>query len=162
MQLIENAQTDRDKAIIGSHTECGLRLSELVSITPEKFNWESQTITILGKDRKEAYAPFSALTEKYLRSWLSTYKTDTDSMCNIWGLNQWGTASMLRKLEAVTGIRFNPHTFNRTLECLLRKAGVDIMTIKDLGRWESLEMVQRYTRSIRFQDIMRFYRAPLP
>jgi len=24
------------------------------------------------------------------------------------------------------------------------------MTIKDLGRWESLEMVQRYTRSVSF------------
>ena len=31
------------------------------------------------------------------------------------------------------------------------------MTIKDLGRWESLEMVQRYTRSVNFQDSMRFY-----
>jgi len=26
------------------------------------------------------------------------------------------------------------------------KKGADTMTIKDLGRWESLEMVQRYTR----------------
>jgi len=35
------------------------------------------------------------------------------------------------------------------------------MTIKDLGRWESLEMVQRYTRSVTFQDSMKFYKAPL-
>jgi len=26
------------------------------------------------------------------------------------------------------------------------------MTIKELGRWESLEMVQRYTRSFSFHD----------
>lgn len=26
------------------------------------------------------------------------------------------------------------------------------MTIKDLGKWESFEMVQRYTRSVRFED----------
>ena len=32
------------------------------------------------------------------------------------------------------------------------------MTIKDLGRWESIEMVQRYTRSITFQDCMRMYK----
>jgi hypothetical protein len=36
------------------------------------------------------------------------------------------------------------------------------MTIKDLGRWESLEMVQRYTRSVNFQDSLKFYKAPLP
>ena len=36
------------------------------------------------------------------------------------------------------------------------------MTIKDLGRWESLEMVQRYTRSVTFEDSLRFYKARCP
>jgi len=35
------------------------------------------------------------------------------------------------------------------------------MTTKDLGRWESLEMVQRYTRSVSFRDSLKFYKAPL-
>ena len=59
------------------------------------------------------------------------------------------------------GLPCNPHTFRRTFACLLRKAGVDTMTIKDLGRWESLEMVQRYTRSVTFEDSLKFYKAPL-
>ncbi len=33
--------------------------------------------------------------------------------------------------------------------------------IKHLGRWESLEMVQRYIRSVTFRDSLRFYKAPL-
>ena len=68
---------------------------------------------------------------------------------------------MLNRLEKETGLPCNPHTFRRTFACLLRKAGVDTMTIKDLGRWESLEMVQRYTRSVTFEDSMRHYKAPL-
>ena len=47
------------------------------------------------------------------------------------------------------------------MACLLSMAGVDTMTIKDLGRWESLEMVQRYTRSVTFEDSLKFYKAPL-
>ena len=39
----------------------------------------------------------------------------------------------------------------------LRKAEVDTMTIKDLGRRESLEMVERYTRSVRFEDSLKDY-----
>lgn len=35
------------------------------------------------------------------------------------------------------------------------------MTIKHLGRWESLEMSQRYTTSVTFEDIIRFHTAPL-
>jgi hypothetical protein len=33
--------------------------------------------------------------------------------------------------------------------------------IKDLGRWESMERVQRYTRSVTFHDSLKFYRTPL-
>jgi len=35
------------------------------------------------------------------------------------------------------------------------------VTIEDLGRWQSLEMVQRYTRSVTFEDSLKFYKAPL-
>jgi hypothetical protein len=35
------------------------------------------------------------------------------------------------------------------------------MTIKDLGRWEPLEMVQRYTRSVTFAGGLKFYKALL-
>ena len=60
-----------------------------------------------------------------------------------------------------TGIPCDPHTFGRTFASLLRRVGVDTMTIKDLGRWESLEMVQRYARSVTFHDSLEFYKAPL-
>jgi len=56
--LIEQAETVRDKAIIALFTESGLRLSELVSISPEYIDWDLRIIRILGKGRKEAYAPY--------------------------------------------------------------------------------------------------------
>ncbi len=99
----------------------------------------------------------------------NTSKINLDSMRgenyvnreNIWGLNQWGIISMLRRLEKKSGYPCNPHVFRRTFACLLRKSGLDVMTIKDLGRWESLEMVQRYTRSVTFQDSLKFYQSVL-
>ena len=155
--LIKKADAVRDKAIIALFVESGLRLSELANIRPEHINWANLTIRVLGKGRKEAYAVFGNLSAKYLKVWLSQYRPNG----NVWGLNQWGIASMLRRLEKVTGLPCNPHTFRRTFACLLRKAGVDTMTIKDLGRWESLDMVQRYTRSVGFEDSLKFYKAPL-
>jgi len=157
LKLIEMAHTFRDKAVIALFTESGLRLSELVSIKPESIDWQNHTVRIIGKGRKEGYAPFGKLSEQYMREWLSQYQPDG----NIWGMNNWGIATMLRRLEQQTGITCNPHTFRRTFACLLRKAGVDTMTIKDLGRWESIEMVQRYTRSVSFNDSLKFYKAPL-
>ena len=156
--LIDNADNARDRAIIAMFTESGLRLSELVNIKPQDIDWETGTVRVMGKGRKEALAPLGKTTQKYLKSWLGKYRPDG---CNIWGLNTWGISSMLRRLKRLTGLPCNPHTFRRTFACLLRKAGLDVMTIKDLGRWESLEMVQRYTRSVTFSDSMKFYKAPL-
>ena len=155
--LLEKVDSVRDKAIITLFTESGLRLSELTSIKTQDIDWDKRIIRVMGKGRKEAYAPFGRLTERYLGAWLAGYKPDG----NIWGLNEWGIISILRRLRATTGLPCNPHTFRRTFACLLRKAGVDSMAIKDLGRWESLEMVQRYTRSISFQDSLKFYNGPL-
>jgi site-specific recombinase XerD len=152
--LIEKAASVRDKAIIALFVESGLRLSEHATVREDHINWSNRTIRIIGKGRKESYAAFGDLTEKYLKAWLQEYYPDCE---NIWGLTEWGIASMLRRLEKATGVTCNAHTLRRTFACLLRKEGVDTMTIKDLGRWESLEMVQRYTRSVDFNDSLKFY-----
>jgi len=156
--LIDKVDNARDRAIIAMFTESGLRLSELAGIKARDIDWETGTVKIMGKGRKEALAPLGKTTQKYLKSWLSEYQPNGS---NIWGLNRWGVISMLRRLRSCTGLPCNPHTFRRTFACLLRKAGLDVMTIKDLGRWESLEMVQRYTRAVTFNDSLRFYKAPL-
>ena len=157
LYLIDRAHTLRDKAIIALFTESGLRLTELANIKPEDIDWKTHTVRIIGKGRKEAYAPFGNLSQQYLRAWLAEYQPNG----SIWGINRGGIITLLQRLERDTGIPCNPHTFRRTFACLLRKAGVDTMTIKDLGRWESLEMVQRYTRSVTFNDALKFYKAPL-
>ena len=82
-------------------------------------------------------------------------------MAGVHLLKDYWMPLLLRRLEKATGLPCNAHTFRRTFACLLRKAGVDSMTIEDLGRWASLEMVQRYTRSVSFQDSLKFYKAPL-
>ena len=155
--LLEFTDNVRNKAVIALFTESGLRLTELTSIKPQDIDWNRHTIRVLGKGKKERFAPFGEMAESHIKMWLSQYQPNG----NIWGLNQWGITSMLRRLEKATGIICNPHTFRRTFACLLREAGVDVMTIKDLGGWESLEMVQRYTRSVSFNNSLKFYKPPL-
>ena len=152
--LIDHATSDRDKSIIALFTESGLRLSELTSIRSTDIDWREHTIKVFGKGGKEALAPFGNLSEKYLRLWLEGRVSNG----SIWGLNRWGIESMLKRLGEQTGLSCNPHVFRRTFACLLRKAEVDTLIIKDLGRWESIEMVQRYTRSVTFHDCLKICR----
>jgi integrase/recombinase XerC/integrase/recombinase XerD len=157
MLLIDHVTDMRNKAIIALLTESGLRLSEMANVQPEHIDWTLSIVKVLGKGRKEAYAPFGELSRLYLTKWLAQYHP----YGNIWGMNEHGISTMLKRLKTTTGLPCNPHTFRRTFACLLRKQGLDCLTIKDLGRWESLEMVQRYTRSVTFQDSMRFYKGVL-
>jgi integrase/recombinase XerD len=156
--LLDEAENIRDKAIIALLTESGLRLSELANIRVADIDWEAKTIKVMGKGRKEAYAPFGGMSGQYLAEWLAEFQPNGS---NAWGISRTGIENMLKRLKAKTGLPCNAHTFRRTFACLLRKAGLDVLTIKDLGRWESLEMVQRYTRSVTFNDSLKFYKAPL-
>jgi site-specific recombinase XerD len=155
--LIEQAGCVRDKAIISLFVDSGLRLSELANIKPENIDWENRLIKVVCKGNKEGLAPFGERTEKLMREWLSQYQADG----RLWDLKAWGIIEMLKVLKVKTGLPCNAHTFRRTFASLLRKAGLDSMAIKDLGRWESITMVERYTRSVTFQDSLKFYKAPL-
>lgn len=155
--LIEACTSVRDKAIISLLAESGLRLSEIAQLTPAHIDLEAQSVRILGKGRKESYAPFGQQTSQLLQKVLQ----DCPKNPNIWGLHKWGIVSLLRNLRRKTGLPCNPHTFRRTFACLLRKKGVDSLTIQTLGRWESLEMVNHYCRAFQFRDAIKHYQAPL-
>ena len=157
--LLDQTASLRDKAIIALFVESGLRLSELTNIKTSDIDWQCHTVKVLGKGCKEGFAPFGNLSERYLKLWLNKYKPKPYE--SIWGINSWGITSLLRRLRNATGLPCNPHTFRRTFATLLRKAGLDCLTIKELGRWESLQMVQIYTRSLSFHDSLKFYRSPL-
>jgi len=155
--IIEEAETARDKAMISLFADSGMRLSELASIREHQIDWENQLITIWGKGGKQRKAPFTQRTANLLRAYMSNNGYgDKDS---IWHLNTWGIISVLRRLEKKTGLPCNPHTFRRTFASNLHRAGLDVEHIMRLGGWESLDMVLRYTQSVKFEESLRLYRG---
>ena len=151
--LIEQVDSIRDKAIISLFADSGLRLSELANINPHNIDWDNRLIKVNGKGNKEALAPFGIRTERLLREWLSQYQANG----RLWDINHWGINIMLQRLSAKTGLPCNAHTFRRTFASILAKKGIDSLHIMRLGRWESIQMVERYTRSVRFEDSLKLY-----
>jgi site-specific recombinase XerD len=154
--LMEQTMCVRDKAIISLFADSGLRLSELANIKIQDIDWGNRLIKVVCKGNKEGLAPFTERTEKLMREWLSQYKGNGNG--RLWDLNRWGIIEMLKVLRVKTGLPCNPHTFRRTFASLLAKRGVDSLHIMRLGRWESISMVERYTRSVKFEDSFRLYK----
>jgi len=155
--LIDQVECNRDKAIISLFADSGLRLSELANVNRHNIDWQHRLIKVICKGNKEGYAPFGSRTEKLLREWLAQCPASN----KLWDISEWGISWMLRKLAAKTSLPCNAHTFRRTFASILAKRGIDSLHIMRLGRWESIQMVERYTRSVQFEDSLRFYKAPL-
>jgi len=152
--LVSEAHCVRDRCIISLFADTGLRLTELTNIKIGNIDWANRLIKVTYKGNKEGYAPFGESSEALLKQWLSTHHSS-----KLWDLNAWGIITMLNRLKKKTGLPCNPHTFRRTFASILAKRGIDSLHIMRLGRWESISMVERYTRSVRFEDSMKFYAA---
>ncbi len=151
--LIDKTNNLRNKYIISLFADNGMRLNELTNIRSSDIDWENYTMTIWGKGNKQRKAPFTERSAKLLKKWLASngYKN------NIWGLKRRGVQATLHSLQQRTGLKCNPHTFRRTFASNLHRAGMDIEYIMRLGGWESLDMVIRYTRSVKFEDSLVHY-----
>ncbi|GAG32072.1 unnamed protein product, partial [marine sediment metagenome] len=158
--LIGCAENVRDKAIISLFADSGMRLNELLNVKESHIDWEAQTIIIWGKGGKQRKAPFTKRTAKLLIEWMKVTKVNKVSenvYINIWDMKRRGIQIMLYRLQEKTGLPCNPHTFRRTFASNLHRAGLDVEHIMRLGGWESLDMVLRYTRSVRFEESLRLY-----
>jgi len=154
--LIEQAEAVRDKTIISLFADSGIRLNELVNIKESHIDWKSQTVVVWGKGGKQRKAPFTKRTADLLKQMFRVNKVNGVSK-NIWGLERRGIQIMLYRLQEKTGLPCSPHTFRRTFASNLHRAGLDVEHIMRLGGWESLDMVLRYTRSVRFEESLRVY-----
>lgn len=134
-----------------------MRLNELANINASDINWDSYTVTIWGKGNKQREVAFTERSARLLKELISQNGTGE----NIWHMKPRGIQNMLLELAKRTGLPCNPHTFRRTFASNLHRAGLDIEHIMRLGGWESLEMVLRYTRSVKFEDFLKLYRGLL-
>jgi len=153
--LIEQVDNIRDKCIISLFADSGIRLNELLNLKESHIDWETNTVMIWGKGGKQRKAPFTNRTTELLRQ----VTVSANGHGNIWGMKRRGIQIMLYRLQEKTGLPCNPHTFRRTFASNLHRSGLDVEHIMRLGGWESLDMVLRYTRSVKFEESLRLYQA---
>ena len=90
-----------------------------------------------------------ALQKRYVEDWLLESGKKSGSLFD---LNTHGMQSFFLRLEKQTGLKTNAHVFRRAFAVIGRELGLSDLTIKDLGRWNSVDMVQRYTKDFSFDD----------
>ena len=152
--LLTATKSLRDRCIVSLLFDSGLRLSELCAIKSDDIDWKANTLTVMVKGNREAKAAFTPHTASLLREYVS----NNGHNHTIFGMKPRGVQDMLSRLTVATGIKCNAHSFRRGFACNLHKKGLSTLSIMYLGRWSSLDMVTRYTKSITFDDCLELYK----
>jgi integrase len=151
--LLDAADNLRDKAIISLLFDSGLRLAEVCSIKPDDIDWSTNTLRVVVKGNREAKACFTHATATLLNEVICSNDGDT-----LFGMKPRGIQDMLTRLSQKVGFPCNAHSFRRGFACNLHLKGLSTLSIMHLGRWSSLDMVTRYTKSITFDDCLELYK----
>jgi integrase/recombinase XerC/integrase/recombinase XerD len=146
--LLEYCQNDRDVAVISFLWHSGVRVSEAARARAKDFNWDEGTVIVLGKGNRYRKA---LAGNGIVKDWFSEHDS--------FGLTAEGIQTVLKLISRETGIRCNPHSFRRGFAVHLVKSGLSTRVVQSLGGWESIAMVERYTKSLSFYDALQVYRA---
>ena len=145
--LISHCRCERDKALITLLWHSGMRISEAINVKSGDFNWHDGTVVVLGKGNR--YRKCLA-GNGIVRKWFNV----NDSFY----ITKGGAQTMLKRLKAETGIPCNAHSFRRGFCVQQVKDGLSTRVVQALGGWENIAMVEKYSKSLNFDEALSLYR----
>lgn len=173
VDLLENVKSDfyeRDYCIITLFLNCGMRLTELVSMNLDSF--KDETIRITGKGNKERLVYLNTACVDALKQYLnarSKLKNIKNSDKNsLFVSKRTGRRLTPRRVEQIveqclesaglSGKGYSPHKLRHTAATLMYRHGdVDMLTLKEILGHESVSTTQIYTHinTQRLQDAVQ-------
>ncbi len=144
----------RDTAILALLRETGLRVSELVSLTPaDLFTQERRPwVHVRGKGSKERDVPLNGLASQFLRAWLDVRPADLPTL---FGVGARMVRLRLREIghrAKIEGV--HPHTLRHSFARGVLDEGGNLVDIAAILGHNSLRTTQRYTKP-RPKSLMR-------
>ena len=163
-EKFERPHPERDLAIFELLYGCGLRISELVGLNLDDFDFSERWIRVRGKGRKERQVPFGAKAaealEHYLRGRKPAVASDRALFLNhkrarITDRGARGIVKFYARM--VTGdSSLHPHSLRHAYATHLLSDGADLRAIQELLGHAQLSTTQKYTQ-VSLSDLMAVY-----
>jgi integrase/recombinase XerD len=161
----------RDKAILELLYSCGIRNTEMRTMTIYSTDISSGYVRVMGKGHKERVIPVGAVACKYIKLYLEKArpqlcKGDTDTLF----LSKSGRmltedfpADIARKYCKRAGVKkdINAHCLRHTFATHMLRYGANIRVIQTMLGHESLETTQIYTH-VEISDLKKVHSRTHP
>ncbi|MGB9866820.1 MAG: site-specific tyrosine recombinase XerD [Bacillota bacterium] len=163
----------RDLAILETVYSSGLRVSELVSLNVGDIDFSNGFVKVMGKGRKERYAPLGSVAIGVLGRYLEEARPKLcrrGKKCNAVFLNARGdrlsvraVQHMVKRYARKAGIDrpVSPHTLRHSFATHLMAGGADLRAVQEMLGHQKISTTQIYTH-VTLNNLMRVYRQCHP
>jgi integrase/recombinase XerD len=147
----------RDRAMLETLYACGLRISELLTLTIREIHPRENFVRVLGKGRKERLVPISDTALKWIKRYLDRSRPVLDRFSRSQGvlflsvrgtqMSRMGFWKILKRYVEKAGIRkeIHPHTFRHSFATHLLENGADLRAVQEMLGHADISTTQIYT-----------------
>jgi integrase/recombinase XerC/integrase/recombinase XerD len=140
-----SVQTDRERLLFLLLYGGGLRVSEACGLRWKEIDWQSHTLRVIGKGRKERIVALPRRIFPLLKEFYQREKGEF-----IWGekvLNPRVAYEWIRRRGVLAGLLrpIHPHTLRHSFATHLLSSGANLRTLQELLGHESLRATEKYT-----------------
>jgi integrase/recombinase XerC/integrase/recombinase XerD len=144
----------RNRAIILTFLDTGLRLAELAGIQLADIDIDHETIKVMGKGARERLVRIGKQAQKAILRYLLKRR---DALPCLWITEEcrpmrWGGIQiMIRRLgrrAGLTNVRCTPHTFRHTFGTQSLGLGADLREVQSLLGHSTLTMTLKYVATV--------------
>jgi integrase len=152
----------RDLAICSLALDTGLRVSELCRLQLADTDLDRRTLQVVVKGGQWKSAIFGAGTAANIDRWLH-YRRVADGQGFLFthiktgqGLTPEGLYMIVKQWGLSIGIQLSPHDLRRSMAVMAWINGASDRTLMEMGRWSSPQMIARYTRTLRLEQVRKY------
>ena len=141
---IDSAENDRDLAVLEVLYATGSRVSELASIKVSDVNFESNTISLIGKGDRQRLVPLTNSATRAISNYISTRKIQSEYLFP----NRQGNKMSRNAIYNIVkkyNTEISPHVFRHSYATHLNATGVDIRQLQALLGHSDISTTSIYT-----------------
>lgn len=151
---LETSLGFRDRAMLELLYAAGLRVTELISLTPLDFDAQAGVLRVFGKGDKERLVPIHSLAQdllsRYLQAVRPAFKPVTDLVFlnrSGKGLTRQGVWKLIKRYALDAGIvkDISPHSLRHSFATHLLEGGADLRTVQLLLGHADISATEIYT-----------------
>ena len=167
---VDDPWSARDKAIMELFYSSGLRLSELVNLTPGALDLKDRTVRVVGKGSKDRIVPVGRPAIEALRRWLRERAGVAKTGVLALFVGRTGRPLSVRavQLRVETWARrqglaqhVHPHMFRHSFATHLLESSANLRGVQELLGHADISTTQIYTH-LDFQHLATVYEAAHP